>query len=533
MTPWLTGANADALLYDRTFGGVVTTDGLRDSGADYGNGRYNDHHFHYGYFVYALAAVRRFDPAFIDAHATAIAMLIGDIGTPLDRDTAFFSNLPALDYFPTARHKDWFVGHSYASGLFLINDGKSQESSSESVNAYYALSLFASLDGDAKNAYVHFARVLLALEMRATKKYWHMPEGTPVYEPAFAANAMVGVVGDMTVVYNTWFSNSSVMIHGINLMPVTPISSQLLPQPFVAQQYAVVRDAANALPHDDIWKSLMVMDLAIVDAEAAWQALTTEISAFDPWNSRANALYWVATRPSWRKRVPPFLPSPANNQCFGAPACGVAGANGTPLGCCNTLPGCCPSGLGCCPPRERPSPPPLNVCFGEPQCAALGLGCCSSAQGCCEPDLVTGIVLGCCKPKSRRPSTPAPAPTGVSDPATCQRQPRCAALGLDCCSSPQGCCQPNPLTGMVLDCCDAVPQTPTPAPQTTTIAPQTPTPSDSDCPSIENNMDFSGPDVGAKQSKTAEGCCAICRAHAGCKAFSWNDYNGGTGRWGC
>ncbi|KAJ0389901.1 hypothetical protein ATCC90586_011409 [Pythium insidiosum] len=123
LTPWLTGANDNALVYDRTFGGVVTTKGLANKDADFGNGRYNDHHFHYGYFVYALAAVRRFDPAFIDAHATAIAMLIGDIGTPLDRDTAFFSNLPALDYFPTARHKDWFVGHSYASGLFPMEVG--------------------------------------------------------------------------------------------------------------------------------------------------------------------------------------------------------------------------------------------------------------------------------------------------------------------------------------------------------------------------------------------------------------------------
>ncbi|GLD98158.1 hypothetical protein PINS_up006855 [Pythium insidiosum] len=524
LTPWLTGANPNALLYDRTFGGVVTTDGLRDSAADFGNGRYNDHHFHYGYFVYALAVVRKFDAAFIDAHASAVAMLMGDFGAPLDRETAFFGDFPALEYFPTARHKDWFVGHSYASGLFPIQDGKSQESSSEAVNAYYALSLFASLDKnkDDQKAYVHYARVLLALEMRATKTYWHMRENSQVYEPTFARNAMVGVVGDMSVAYNTWFSSEPYHIHGINLMPVTPITSQLLSEEYVAREYEVIRGAAMTLDGDNnLWKSLLVMDNAIIDAPAAWKDLTTSVNAFDPWNSRTNALYWVATRPSWRQPVPRFVPGTDKNQCFGAPACGVAGANGTALQCCGTLPGCCPSGLGCCPQRERPATPLPNVCFGEPQCAALGLGCCNSAQGCCEPDPVTGIVLGCCKPKSRRPTTPqTQPPVVISDPATCHRQPRCAAAKLDCCGSPQGCCQPNPLTGQVLDCCDAVPATVAPKP--------TPTPTSTECTVIEENVDYSGADVGAKPSKTAEGCCAICRQQSGCKAFSWNDYNGGT-----
>ena len=45
--------NPDALLYDRSYGGVVTIDGMGNSQADYGSGWYSDHHFHYGYLVYA------------------------------------------------------------------------------------------------------------------------------------------------------------------------------------------------------------------------------------------------------------------------------------------------------------------------------------------------------------------------------------------------------------------------------------------------------------------------------------------------
>jgi len=34
LTPWLEGTNPDALRYDQTYGGIVSTDGLRDQGAD-------------------------------------------------------------------------------------------------------------------------------------------------------------------------------------------------------------------------------------------------------------------------------------------------------------------------------------------------------------------------------------------------------------------------------------------------------------------------------------------------------------------
>lgn len=42
-----TGNVSDTLVFDDNLGGIVTTDGLRDTEADFGNGRYNDHLFHY------------------------------------------------------------------------------------------------------------------------------------------------------------------------------------------------------------------------------------------------------------------------------------------------------------------------------------------------------------------------------------------------------------------------------------------------------------------------------------------------------
>jgi len=122
LTPWLTGTNVDAFLYDTTYGGIVTTLGIGSSSADYGNGWYNDHHFHYGYFVYAFAALVRFDPSYWLTYRPAMDSIMRDICANTG-DAAF----------PFIRHKDFFDGHSWASGLFTEANAKNQESSSEVI----------------------------------------------------------------------------------------------------------------------------------------------------------------------------------------------------------------------------------------------------------------------------------------------------------------------------------------------------------------------------------------------------------------
>lgn len=52
---------------------------------------------------------------------------------------------PSLEdeVFPTWRHKDWFQGHSWASGIAMVFlNGKNQESSSESIAAYEAVAIY-------------------------------------------------------------------------------------------------------------------------------------------------------------------------------------------------------------------------------------------------------------------------------------------------------------------------------------------------------------------------------------------------------
>ena len=41
VAPWLEATNVDALVYDATWGGLISTDGTESQDADFGNGWYN------------------------------------------------------------------------------------------------------------------------------------------------------------------------------------------------------------------------------------------------------------------------------------------------------------------------------------------------------------------------------------------------------------------------------------------------------------------------------------------------------------
>lgn len=76
MEIWLTGKNGDPLRYDRTWGGICSQTGLVDSGADFGNGYYNDHYFHYGYHIYAMAVVIKENKEFFTKWESPIMDLV-------------------------------------------------------------------------------------------------------------------------------------------------------------------------------------------------------------------------------------------------------------------------------------------------------------------------------------------------------------------------------------------------------------------------------------------------------------------------
>lgn len=100
---WFVPGNPTLPGYESGWGGIVDAAGATNVNIDFGNGFYNDHHFHYGYFLSAAAIVAKYDANWLDTYKTQINWFLRDIVNPSPDDP----------YFPVTRHRDWFAGHSW------------------------------------------------------------------------------------------------------------------------------------------------------------------------------------------------------------------------------------------------------------------------------------------------------------------------------------------------------------------------------------------------------------------------------------
>jgi endo-1,3(4)-beta-glucanase len=292
---WLEGTNANPLVYDTTWGGVVTSDGVANPSADFGQGYYNDHHFHYGYHLYAAAALIKGDPTFLTPTRTqALLALARDIANPSPLDPKF----------PRLRHMDLYRGHSWASGLAENPDGRDQESTSEAVNAWYGLQLLGEAMG--RPQLRDLGRVLLALEVDSARRYWQIPAAShtlasTVYQDPFAQNRCVGRLYQTRATFDTFFHTyvgpEAFKVYGIQMLPYTPATEALLSPTWVGDAWPLMQPAADSTSGVWAgWKALLYMAHATTGREAAWTEVFP-LTAVEEGNSRTNTLWWVASRP--------------------------------------------------------------------------------------------------------------------------------------------------------------------------------------------------------------------------------------------
>jgi endoglucanase Acf2 len=329
MTGLLDGKSfRDQLVYDTSLGGIVASDGLLNTEADFGNGRYNDHHFHYGYLLYAAAVLGKYDSSFVKKYGMSVDAVYYDIAHNKNFDSTL---APSGAFFPGTRHKIWFDGHSFASGLFPFGNGKSQESSSEAVNAYYGAFLWSLVrNGAASNPssdtseQTDFARLLLATEIRGAQMYWQMrPTAsakshtqdlhagntsgtvsslatgeTSIYPPSFAKNYMVGNLGMLDAVCTTWFGTQVLYVHLINFLPVTAVTASLFSEGYAQVEYPAVLEPMNEV--ESAWRGFKIAIHAIVNATSAWsEAQELSSPELDAGFSKSQLLWWIATRPGF------------------------------------------------------------------------------------------------------------------------------------------------------------------------------------------------------------------------------------------
>ena len=174
----------NALVYDTVWKGVVSEQAYltRDLGDDFGSTAYNDHHFHYAYFIHAAAVIGYLDPGWIPANRDWVNMLVRDAANPSAKDT----------YFPVSRMFDWYHGHSFAKGLFESADGKDEESSSEDALFAYAIKMWGHVSGDA--AMEGRGNLMLAILARTLQSYFLMESGNENQPREFVGNKVAVIV---------------------------------------------------------------------------------------------------------------------------------------------------------------------------------------------------------------------------------------------------------------------------------------------------------------------------------------------------
>ena len=174
------------LVYDSAWGGIVSDASYvtGNPGADFGNTYYNDHHFHYGYFVYTAAVIAYLDPSWLEegTNKAWVNALIRDYANPVTDDA----------YFPFSRMFDWYHGHSWAHGLFESGDGKDQESSSEDSFSLYAMKMWGKVIGDANME--ARGNLQLAVQARALSNYYLLQNDNTVEPSYIVPNKVSGIV---------------------------------------------------------------------------------------------------------------------------------------------------------------------------------------------------------------------------------------------------------------------------------------------------------------------------------------------------
>jgi endo-1,3(4)-beta-glucanase len=330
---WINGTAETPFVFDSSWGGVVSCgclfDGkvcknefpdcpsFSDPGLNFGNAFYNDMHFHYGYHIYAAAVVAHFDSEWGSEFFERVLLLVRSIANPTDDDGAF----------PKCRHKDWYQGHSWASGIVNppFRNGRNQESSSEAIAAYESVALFGTVMANIFRTnssteqlrsaleVENIGRLLTATEIRSTNRYWHvsLDDKVKIFPSEFTAR-VVGILWQAMAQFQTWFGSKPFLVYGIQLLPLTPISDYRDSIKWMKSIYYPLAQSCDSDPDCEKsgWSILELAVLATVGHQnlATERALKVPSTVFESaggnGHSLTNTLWFIATREQLTEPLP-------------------------------------------------------------------------------------------------------------------------------------------------------------------------------------------------------------------------------------
>ena len=251
------------LVYESQWGGVVSSAAYTtgDANADFGNSYYNDHHFHYAYFIHAASIIAYLDPSWLTMgnNKAWVNTLVRDAANPSTADP----------YFPQSRAFDWYHGHSWAKGLFDSFDGKDQESSSEDALVSYSIKMWGYVTGD--KAMEARGNLMLAVQKRTFQNYFLMESANTNHPANFIKNKVSGILFENKVDHTTYFGSNIEFIQGIHMLPINPSSGYTRNKDFVKQEWDAFFSNGRVDQIPGGWRGILYSNLALIDPKSAYR----------------------------------------------------------------------------------------------------------------------------------------------------------------------------------------------------------------------------------------------------------------------
>ncbi|KAI9890343.1 MAG: hypothetical protein M1814_004253 [Vezdaea aestivalis] len=249
------------LVYETAWKGVVSTGAYvtGDAGQDFGNTYYNDHHFHYGYFIFTAAVIGYLDPSWLAGNQDYVNTLVRDAANPSTSDT----------FFPFSRAFDWYNGHSWAKGVFESADGKDEESSSEDAFFAYALKMWGRTTND-PNMEAR-GNLMLSILARTLQNYFLMESSNTNQLSNFIENKVTGILFENKCDHVTYFGTNPEYIQGIHMVPLNPSSALTRTKTFVDQEWAKYFNNGRVDQVAGGWRGILYANYAITNPTAAFE----------------------------------------------------------------------------------------------------------------------------------------------------------------------------------------------------------------------------------------------------------------------
>lgn len=143
------------------------------------------------------------------------------------------------------------------------------------------------------------ANLMLAIMRRSMNMYMLYSDDNKIQPKRFIKNKVAGISFENKIDFATYFGRGQIAdewIHGIHMLPITPISSYIRNEGFVQEEWdQKLAGIVNQIT--DGWKGILMLNFALVNPRQSWKWFSRkdwDNSMIDNGMSRTWSLAYIA-----------------------------------------------------------------------------------------------------------------------------------------------------------------------------------------------------------------------------------------------